>query len=501
VKRWTYPLLVGAVLGSLVAGLSFRLVARDPLTANAGATYGTTTHAAPSEAGDGSETTTTAAGATGGPAASAIGGAATAASGAAASSSAAPSAALTASDVGVTATTIKIGVALLDLGGASAVGAAVPGFDPAVQQKEWETYIGELNRSGGILGRKVAAVYTKVNPLDNSAARAACIFFTQQEHVFAVFAGAAMANGDGDLCVAAENHTIDISASVLPTEFYARARGLLITSSAHGNRFFSHWARGSDRSGKLRGHKLGLLVDQGNPENMAKQGLIPALRGMGYQITYTATVSSDPSQGPSQVAPQVQQMRAAGVDTVLFATSFINATAFVNQADKQLWKPQYFVSDFEGLDVGTLLNGMPDSFRGAIAVSYYGFAPGPAHPESATGKSCRDRWNALTGSNLQPTGQDYANIAAVCVNVALLAQASRVAGANLTRASFSGAVQSLRSFDWGGLGGSFAPGKTDYGDAVRLMVWDKPNGTTSNCTSNNAYCWNDDGPAFNGDQG
>ena len=50
--------------------------------------------------------------------------------------------------------------------------------------------------------------------------------------------------------------------------------------------------------------------------------------------------------------------------------AFFNATAFVNQADKQLWHPQYSVSDYEGLPVGTLDQGMPDSFQGAIAISY-----------------------------------------------------------------------------------------------------------------------------------
>jgi len=84
------------------------------------------------------------------------------------------------------------------------------------------------------------------------------------------------------------------------------------------------------------GHKLGLIVDQGDAETTGEGRLVRTLASRGYHLTYTATVSSDPSQGPAQASAQVGQMRAAGVDTVLDATSFVNMTAFVNQADKQL---------------------------------------------------------------------------------------------------------------------------------------------------------------------
>ena len=521
---WFFPLCVGLIAGVLIAGLAYRIAPDLP---GVGGATGVDTQALPGEAegaplpgvsgapgepgattGPGAVTAPGAPGA-GAPGAGGHGAGAPAAGGSGSGSSGSGTnpgstggggGALTASDVGVTASAIKVGVGLLDLGGASDAGAAVPGFDPKVQRRQWETFFKELNDKGGVLGRKVQPSFRRVNVLSPQDQQAACVEFTQTKRVFLVFDSSNSMGPDGNLCVAAQNRTLMLGSAISPSDYYAAARGLLISSAASGTRVGRAWARTMERAGKLKGKTLGLLVDQGAINNIVKAGLTTELKRLGYKFSYTAVVSNDPSQGPAQVPSHVVSMQRAGVDTVFMASAFFNMNSFVNQAERQNFRPQYMVSDLAGSNVATLLNGMPDSFDGAISLTYYPSGVTPKNPETPKSRDCRMRWNKLTGENVQPGGQDYGNITGVCNFVDLLATAGAKAGPALNRQGFTNTVQGLgRSFDFGGMGGSFGPGKTNYADLVRTMVWGpkKPETDSAYCTSNQRRCFNDGMPPYN----
>lgn len=524
---WLYPAVVGAAAGILVAGLLFRLassptsqVASAPGAfgnSSAGAVTGGraagrragvgATAASGAIAGGGGvgssgvalgggpgDASAASAGGSGSGGAASVGGAAGGGGGGPAGAPAAGP--LGASDVGVTSSTIRVGVVLLDLGGASAFGAAVPGFDPKVQQQEWQTFFDDVNHRGGLGGRKLQGFYAKADPVDTNSQRQACLQLTQDDRVFLVL-DMASALGTSELCVTAENHTLDVSGQLDPTEYYRQSGGLLITSQQHGNRWFADWARALEHLGKLKGRHLGIITDQDRADVMVNEGLLPELKVLGEPVVYVGDVSGDPERGPSEVPVQLQQMRVKGVDTVFLATNFVNATAFVNDADNQGWKPQYFTNDWSGDDVGTLLGGMPQSFDGAIAVTDYGFNAN--HPPPASATACANKWNGLTGQHLSPaSGQDYANVVTICLTMNLVDAAIVGAGSTLTRGGFSSAVQAMGGFDWGGLGGFFAAGRTDWAQNVRAMVWGPPPGSTAgqNCNPSNSRCWNDDGAPF-----
>ncbi|HUC05548.1 MAG TPA: hypothetical protein VL961_09110, partial [Acidimicrobiales bacterium] len=129
-------------------------------------------------------TTTTAApptsGTTAGGAPVAHGAGPAASTGAVAAPSAAPSD-LTASDVGVTPTTIKVGIPVPELSNLGQLGATEG--DPQLQ---WEAYIDNLNAHGGILGRQVVPVFTQIDLTNADSMEQACIYLTEQADVFAV---------------------------------------------------------------------------------------------------------------------------------------------------------------------------------------------------------------------------------------------------------------------------------------------------------------------------
>ena len=502
-----YTALCSVVAGMLIAGLLFRLTdhpAKDSTVA-AGAAAETRTGQDATGADAAAGSTSAGGGANGSAAGSeAAGGSGTATAGggnAAAGGSSAGSGKLTASDVGVTADSIKLGIAILDLGATSNF-VSLPGADPKQQRKTWQTFVDDMNAHGGIGGRKIVPDFVQVDVTDSNAQQAACVKWTETDHVFAVIDNTALM-GPGQLCVAAEHHTIDIgsSQSYSLADTYQKANGLLITVSINGTRLYTQWARALERLHLLAGRTLGLIVDQGDAETGAKAALYPTLAAMGYRIKYTAVVSQDPSQGPAQATAHVAQMQAAGVDTVLDATSFVNMTAFVNQADKQRWKPQYLVGDVDGNAVGLFYSGMPTSWDGAVLVTTFGFGVSAKHAEDPITKGCRLRYNKLTGDNFSDTDANVLGVLRACTYLDFVNRVGTGVGPNLTRADFSRVAQTLGSSVTFPeiVNGSFGRGKTDYADGVRAGTWGPTDGSASGtfCNADGSRCFNDRGTPFN----
>src|SRR3954467_12133124 len=64
-------------------------------------------------------------------------------------------AALKATDQGVTATTVKLGIVLLDIQKLEPLGFAQPHFTPNEQRDRFQFFIDEVNKKGGLSGRKI----------------------------------------------------------------------------------------------------------------------------------------------------------------------------------------------------------------------------------------------------------------------------------------------------------------------------------------------------------
>ena len=96
-----------------------------------------------------------------------------------------------------------------------------------------------------------------------------------------------------------------------------------------------------------------------------------------------------------------------------------------------------------------------------------------AQKESAADKGCREEFNRATGKSAQP-GTDSGSIRQFCFWMRSFAAAARAAGADLTRTGLVSGVMGLGRVALPGLiSGSFAAGKTDFGDAYRPMRFDR----------------------------
>ena len=491
-RSHTYTLILGVVVGMLAAGLAIPFVFGKSLE--------TVTTSAPSPLSGnnpaGRATASTSNGSAG--AATASGAAAPGGSGSAAGGSAAGSGSvagsdvlagatpavegLTASDQGVTPTTITIAFLIVDLGGVSKVGFSVPGFDVESQKRYISTFLDNINKHGGIYGRAIQPVFITYDPTNQSTSAAACRAATQDNTIFAAIDAGGGLNEQGQLCFTQQNRTplIGVGAFGTPHQIYEQAGGYLFTTYGSGLRDLANMVYLLDGRGVLKGKRLG-IVDRDFPGvlDTVTAGLVDTLTAYGYEVAYRADLSSDDGTATSQVPVAAQQMQAHGVDTVFLLTDFIIGSAFVQSADKSTYHPLYLVSDFESMTNDTAVQSMPQTFQGiGVTASRVGeWRVGM--PEPAVDAACREIYKAGTGEDPQRSENAYGGMDLACGLTDLIVRGATGAGPELTRQKYVDALQQVGSIDYPFFGGfSYQPGKFDGADHVRTLAYD------SSCT-----CW------------
>lgn len=474
-----YLLLVGMVVGSLVTAFVLPFTkgpplreertlvggsADDPLTPGITGVSGDTS-------GDGDGQSGRSDGTTAGP-----GGGETSASADTDGGGPAGAASATGPVVGVSDTQIKLGFLLLDTGGLSRIGVAVPGVDPAQQKEAFEAYMKDVNDRGGIHGRKLAGVYEKFDVLSQDDMRRACLALRDQKVFAAVAAGGFQ--GPALLCITEEGKTplFNNGTHGTPTEYMRRSEGRLITMFPHSDRLMLNWIAELDKMGMLKGKQIGITSQETtNPgDTVVGGGLIPALKEFGYKPTHVSRFSGDQSAAASQVPVEVQQMQTKGVDIVLFTTSTLASSQFVQTADNQGYRPRYSFTDWASMNNDTSNQSMPRSYDGTVGITTYRVGEEKIGVgEKPEEKRCRAVYEKHTGRKLAAKGHnEYGLTQSNCTTVTALFNAASNAGPTLTRDTLVAGVQQIGSFPmsmWGG--GSFGPNKLDAADLLRTVVW------------------------------
>lgn len=377
---------------------------------------------------------------------------------------------LTASDVGVSAEEIKLGILVPDVGGLADAGFTVAAGD---LETPWRVFAAEANDHGGIHGRTVTLVFEEFDPLSSDDMRAACIAMAEQHQVFAV-ANPGGFYGDPVLCLTERYGVPFLGGDGEPTEWYQRSNGRYFSLAKSKTRALQDMVGELDRFHLLDDARIGVLdAEFPNDKLAVDNGLVPAIEGFGYSITHRATLSQNFGVGTSQTSVAVQQMQAKGVDVVLLATNFIYATSFVQQADNRGFHPLYVTSDFAGSASDGYTQRFPDSFEGSLSFTA---SRASEHrigaPEDAAAADCRQRYESVTGVELDRTTDQYSVVMGTCALWDAFRLGSTNAGANLTRAGFVSALDARGSFAMPRTAGaSYAPGKHDAADFIRTQRW------------------------------
>lgn len=352
---------------------------------------------------------------------------------------------LTATDRGVSATAIKLGISVSSTGTTNSLGFTT-GTRTDIA-KVADALVADYNRKGGVVGRKIDAVKLNVDPLSTDDQRSKCIDFTEKYKVFAVVDGVDYSATSTRQCITREHKTTLVAWQSAPrAEFTSSAPYLVSTGSDFETRLAD--AVGYYKSTgvfKAKGFKLGILSDACTPASLDGPGGLKAdLKAAGVTSFSEYRADCDITASQSAGSSALVRFRSDGVNHVFIAANTLVSQSFQSNAQSSGYKPTYLISDFDSItDNGSFMSfNNKSQFAGTKAASQWNTGDPLRSPLT---KQC----SAVISKAGLPPIQSYAkDIEAIllCENLDLFVRAARAAGAQLTRTSFSQAVGRLPAY-------------------------------------------------------
>lgn len=319
-----------------------------------------------------------------------------------------------ATDQGVTATTITIGVIVVDLGSANNI-ISVP--SAADQQKAHTAVINSINARGGVRCRKLVANFYADNPLDSSSEHSLCLKMAQDK-VFAVFNN--LYTSTEQTCVAKQG---------IPNVWYTPPHDAdlrtyapyILSWQADFDRLIRQYVRASTAVGWFNGMgKLGILEGSCFPdENTAVAKELKAIGidpGKAEVFNYGCTGAPAPQSDQSAVL----QFQRAGVTHVL-NVAFTYDSDFSRAGDQQGYAPKFaHMEDASATSIESASQSPGKSFDNTLLIS--AIETGAAHtPGYAFNKPTQECTALLKAAGLPaPYGASGASLLGVaCVDGAM----------------------------------------------------------------------------------
>src|SRR5437016_3638813 len=222
--------------------------------------------------------------------------------GASTTSSTTPHVESTVLGTGVTATTIKVGISLVDFN-------CIKQFVDSVrvnQQQTYQAYIDNINASGGINGRKIVPVFKTYCPLTSIADLNVqiCTAFTDDEKVFAVMGNLTDAAQDGSVetCLAKKHKTLVITYVLTQAIMSLSPPGMILYPGTTPERADAVLFQLLQKQGTLTGKKVAVLASSTVAASV-KSVVLPGLKKLGVS---TGTPAYLTVNGPDTTAAQAQ---------------------------------------------------------------------------------------------------------------------------------------------------------------------------------------------------
>lgn len=264
---------------------------------------------------------------------------------------------------GVTADTIKLGVALMDVDAVKQQFGVDLGHIPDGLA---EAFAAQINASGGIDGRKVEVVVRKFLPVGTESSETACRELIEDEQVYAVI-GSFL--GDGGLCVTETHATPYFAAFGLTDERQQRSQAPFL--SIEGDALGASIQKIVD-SGVLAGKKIAVYSESDSDPNQIATKVTAPLRAAGLTVVSEAQLpneSGDVVQAANDIDTIFQRFQADGADALV---TVAGAAVLLPALERTDWQPQLVFTNGQFTSDGGLANfGLTDfsELEGAIAVS------------------------------------------------------------------------------------------------------------------------------------
>ncbi|HEY3830680.1 MAG TPA: hypothetical protein VGO03_00135 [Acidimicrobiia bacterium] len=384
---------------------------------------------------------------------------------------------------GVTATTVKVGVLLIDY-------SCVKQFVDSIRENEKQTdtqFINYINDHGGVAGgKKIVPVFQSVCPVTNTGELAACTSFTEDDKVFAVWGTFYDPSGDAQLCFTKQHHTPIIADELTQALADQVPGGLIVTPDITPERRLRVILSLLAKHNTLKGKTVAILG-----ENTAKPRIDsvvkPALKKMGVKTGAEAllTISgSDTSAAQQQVQSFIEKWKTQGVNALVLIGDAASSKQFVLEVRKAM--PNVLLV----ADTTAVLDSAKDEQKAGVKPNPYDGIitaegqTGTQHQQSPHGVFCHNIYESITGQKMpDPDGivKDkhgqrldlYGQIEDACLYPEMFKQIADRAGPYLNAQNWENAVNHFGHIeDMSTVYASLHQGKYDADDTYGLVAYD-----------------------------
>jgi ABC-type branched-subunit amino acid transport system substrate-binding protein len=384
---------------------------------------------------------------------------------------------------GVTETTVKIGVSLIQFD-------CIKQFTDTIrtgQERYYKAFADDINKHGGIGGRQVELVIHSFCPITSGQASTACTTFTEDDKVFAVIGLIFDPSGAGQTCVAKQHKTPLLTYLVSQAIIKKAPPGLMILAGATQERTDSVIVKLLKAQSTLAGKKVAVLAGSAN-KKAVETALVPGLESLGIPMGTTALLNigttGDTASAQSQLDGFIERWKSEGVNAVFATGDEAVSKQFIEKLRQQMPTVTLLSDTYTVLMAAQeekKANKVPNPYEGIINA----FGPTPQeYEQSVNWKYCADVFKAQTGqpatgpTQVVKSGSNildvYRSINDPCTLLTLLKTIGDKAGKYLNTTNWVNAVDNLGPFVARGQGqyASLHKGKYDMDDTFRLVAFD-----------------------------
>jgi ABC-type branched-subunit amino acid transport system substrate-binding protein len=234
---------------------------------------------------------------------------------------------------GVTATTIKLGVSLVDF---SCVAQYVESIR-LNQQQVFQAYIDNINATGGINGRKIIPVFKTYCPLSSPSDINVqlCTSFADDDKVFAVigYLSDAATDGSAETCLAKQHHTVVISYNLTRAIMSLSPPGMILYPGATPERTDRVVFELLKKQGTLTGKKVAVLAEASTKAEV-QNVILPGLKKIGVSSgtpAYLTLSGADTTAAQSQLASFIERWKSENVNALYIAGEGVASQQFMEK--------------------------------------------------------------------------------------------------------------------------------------------------------------------------
>jgi hypothetical protein len=365
---------------------------------------------------------------------------------------------------GVSATAVNVVFPVVSLNSLAGQEGFAQDVEYGQQAEAINLFVDQINRAGGINGRRINPIIASYDPASESDMRALCKDWTEgSPAAFAVIDGLGAWTGDNQLCITQEGHTPFLGQWTTVTSWTDQGSPYLWWTGPDQSTVLQavvDWGVGAHLLGGDR--KVGVIAgDRASDQAALDDVLLPALHRAGVDPV-VETIASDPSETAttdSEAPLVVQQLRSDGVDSVIPLIPFNVFFPLLQAQTAQGYYPRLLLSDYESsIQVSLGLIPVPyekalDGQEGVTTLTLGGIDDD--RPQSAGGydpglRSCWTVWHKaypqIPPGNLSDFIEEQGPIAEWCQAIRLFATAATDAGPDLDRRTFVTAMSKITDF-------------------------------------------------------